>query len=422
MAVVTENPKAARSTVASGLNPALRRPTGLHVCMIAYTFYPFDARVRREAETLAAHGYHVRCLTTKTAALSPRRFVLQNVEVRELRVGKYRGKSQFAYALSYLFFLVAATLACLRLMAKGELDIVHAHNLPDFLVFAGLIPRVCGRKVVLDIHDSIPETFSTKFSGPTLLWKALCFEESISARVAHRIICVNEPQRRALVARGIPEAKTFVSMNVPDPRIFGRPALDAGMGRTAGTFKLVYHGTMAERLGVDLVIRAVARLAHSIPSIRLHLWGDGDDLPRFRSLARELGVDDHVEFRPDGYPLEELPSRLRVMDVGVVGNRRNAATELMLPVKMMEYAALGIPAVVPRLRTIEHYFSDGMAAFYQPEDVESLSSALFELYSDLDRRSRQAARAKVFLAKYGWDQQGPELAGFYDELMESTRQ
>ena len=64
--------------------------------MIAYTNYAFDARVRREAETLASQGFRVRCLTTKNGG-APARFVLDGVEVQELRVPKYRGKSTRAY-------------------------------------------------------------------------------------------------------------------------------------------------------------------------------------------------------------------------------------------------------------------------------------------------------------------------------------
>ena len=118
------------------------RPNGF-VCMIAYTVYAFDARVRREAETLAANGFTVRCLTTRSGP-SPARFVLNGVEVRELNVPKYRGKSKLAYAASYLWFLVATSAVCLRLLVARELDVVHAHNLPDFLVFAGLLPRLLG--------------------------------------------------------------------------------------------------------------------------------------------------------------------------------------------------------------------------------------------------------------------------------------
>lgn len=387
--------------------------------MVVYTDYAFDARVRREAETLAGHGFHVRCLALTTDIMPAAAFILEGVEVQPLPVVKYRGKSKLAYLLSYLHFLLSSTVVCVRLLIRGELDVVHVHNLPDFLVLAGLLPRMAGCKIVLDVHDSVPETFATKFSGRSLLWTLLCLEERFSALVAHRVICVNHPQRETLVKRGIAASKTFISMNVPDPRIFSQPESGDLTSARSGHVNLVYHGTMAARLGVDLVIRAVARLQQRLPCIQLHLWGHGDDLPEFQRLARELNIQDKVLFQPRGFPLQDLPAHLRVMDIGVIGNRRTIAGDLMLPVKLLEYVALGIPAVVPRLKTIEYYFADDMVTFYDPEDVESLAQAIHRLCSQPETRRKQAAQALRFLDEHGWNRQGRELVSFYRELVEN---
>jgi len=181
----------------------------------------------------------------------------------------------------------------------------------------------------------------------------------------------------------------------------------------------VYHGTMAERLGVDLIIQAVARLRDRMPCARLHLWGHGDDLAGFQRLAGELGIDDLVLFKPKGFPLQELPTQLASMNLGVVGNRRNAATDLMLPVKLMEYVSQGIPAVVPRLKAIEHYFSDAMVTYYEPEDVQSLADAIYRLYCEPERRSTQVERAGAFLDEYGWERQGVDFVNLYQQLVEN---
>lgn len=386
--------------------------------MIAYTNYAFDARVRREAETLVAHGYHVVCLTTSNGRPS-RQFSLRGVEVHELGVAKYRGRSPLAYLASYLRFLLSLSVVCVRLLLRGDLDVVHVHNLPDFLVLAGLLPRLAGRKVVLDVHDSVPETFASKFGASSFMRWTLCLEERLSALVAHQVICVNHLQRDTLVARGVPYGKTFVSMNVPDPRIFDRAAPRRMRPRGGAEFNLVYHGTMAHRLGVDLIIQAVARLRSRIPRLRLHLWGDGDDLAAFQELARELDLDDCILFAPEGVPIEELPERLAEMDLGVLANRRSAACQLMLPVKLLEYVALRVPAVAPRLRTIQHYFANDMVAYYDAEDVDSMADAIHALYATPDVRSRQAERARGFLREYGWERQGAELVNLYQGLMGS---
>lgn len=398
---------------------ATHAPKKRFVCMVAYTVYSFDARVRREAETLAAAGFSVRCLTTRSGP-SPTRFTLNGVEVRELNVPKYRGKSLVKYAASYLWFLAVTSVISFRLMMDDELDILHAHNLPDFLVFAGLLPRVMGRKVVLDVHDSVPETFATKFSQTSFLWRLLCLEERLSALVAHRVICVNQPQRDTLVARGIPRAKTRVLMNAPDPSIFRPLPTRQRGGAGAVACNLVYHGTMSERLGVDLIIAAVANVKHRLPGVRLHLWGTGDDLERFQRLADVLGVGDRVLFNPQGFALHELPQHLQSMDMGVVGNRRSVAGELMLPVKLLEYVSLGIPAIVPRLRTIQHYFADDMVRYFEPESVESLAEAIYEVHSTPDLTCKQIVRARAFIEQYGWERQGEEFVAEYRGLAGGT--
>lgn len=386
--------------------------------MIAYTDYRIDARVRREAETLASNEFDVVCLTTRNGG-KPTRFTLDGVTVQELGVSKYRGKSTVAYALSYLRFLAAASAVCLQRLATRKLDVVHVHNLPDFLVFAGLLPRLAGRKVVLDVHDSVPETFAAKFPSSPLAVRALYLEERLSAAVANRVICVNEPQRETLVGRGIPRSKTFVSMNVPDPRIFGSGHTRIEPVARDDKWSLVYHGTMVDRLGVDLIIKAVARLLPRLPGLELHLWGHGDDLPAFEALAKDLGVGNSVLFKPEGFPLKQLPRQLMPMDIGVVGNRRSAACDLMLPVKLLEYVALNIPAVAPRLRTIQRYFSDDMVGYYEPEDVDSMAEAIYVLCADPQRRRAQAARAAAFLTEHGWERQGAELVNLYDKLVEN---
>src|SRR4051812_16040911 len=97
-----------------------KKPT---VCMVAYTDYVFDARVRREAETLAANGFRVLCIKIRNGP-EPETYVLNGVEIRELNIPKYQGKSPASYVASYLRFLVAASAICARLLLKGDLEVV----------------------------------------------------------------------------------------------------------------------------------------------------------------------------------------------------------------------------------------------------------------------------------------------------------
>src|SRR5262245_8201368 len=220
------------------------------VCMIAYTQYTYDHRIRREAETLAAQGhYHVSLLVPKEHDV-PQIYAEHGVHVRELNMPQYQGKSKRRYIASYLEFLLRAFFVCNKLLLLRQVDIFHVHNMPNFLVFSAILARVCGKKLILDIHDSVPETYAAKFNenpNKMLFW-LLCCEEVICCRLAHKIICVNHLQRDALVSRGIHPAKITISLNVPDCRWYkmnGRIKLDKGETKQ---FKLVYHGTLAKRL------------------------------------------------------------------------------------------------------------------------------------------------------------------------------
>jgi glycosyltransferase involved in cell wall biosynthesis len=88
----------------------------------------------------------------------------------------------------------------------------------------------------------------------------------------------------------------------------------------------------------------------------------------------------------------------------------------MLPVKMLEYVALGIPVIVPRLKAIEFYFDDEMVSYFEAEDVDSLADRILELYMDESRRKSQVQKAKRFLEKYGWPRHQHELLEVYKQL------
>ena len=386
--------------------------------MVAYTEYQHDARVRREAEALAhTCRYQVSILVLKTGE-RPKTSEIAGVRVIEVNQAKYAGGNKLFYISSYFQFFSRCLAVCTWLFLKGRVDFIHVHNMPDFLVFAAILPRAFNCRLILDIHDSMPETYLSKFSGQNSVpFKLLSLEEQASAAIAHRVVCVNHVQKDVLVSRGIRSDKVTITMNIPDPALFpvnGNPGVAV---RQNGVFRMVYHGTIAKRLGVDLAVRAVAQLAPVIPGIEFHLWSNaGAAMDSIESLATELNVSSKVHLLRGGVPLERLADELKIMNLGIVSNRKEVATELMLPVKMLEYIALGIPVVAPWLKCIRHYFSEAMVTFFEPENVESMASAILALYQDPERRLEQARQAKAFLDRYNWDKHKYELISMYDNL------
>ena len=388
-----------------------------HVCMIAYTIYSSDARVRREAETVASIPGHAVTVLSLREQENPRMIEKGGVLIKELNIAKYRGKSSSNYIFSYVKFTFLAFLECTRLLARKTLDVVHVHNMPNFLVFAGLIPLFSGKSNILDIHDTMVETYAAKFADRPrkLLEWGLRIEEAICCRMVHHIVCVNDIQKAALVRRNIPEEKIVVAMNVPDPKIFDHNRSIKARPNEDGKFRMIYHGTVTKRVGVDQAIRVISKLDGKIPGLEFHIVGEGDDLEEFRELSKSLGVENKVHFRRR-VPLEGLVPILRDMDLGIIPNGRNVATELMLPVKMLECIALGIPVVAPRLMTITHYFTEDMIFYFDPDDVGSMAEAVLEASVSVEARLKKARAALCFLELHGWESHKSDFIEMYQGL------
>jgi len=388
-----------------------------HVCMIVYTLYSSDARVRREAETVASlPGKTVTVLSLKEQE-KPRVLQKGGVLIKELNISKYRGKSGIRYIFSYLFFTFVAFLECTRLLSRKSLDVVHVHNMPNFLVFAAIFPLLFRKPIILDIHDTMVETYAAKYSnrGGNIIERVLRLEEAISCRMASRIVCVNDIQKEALVRRNIPEKKIIVAMNVPDPKVFDHDRIIQVGPKEHGKFRLIYHGTVAKRVGVDQAVHVVSKVDGRVPGLEFHIVGDGDDLEEFKKLSRRLGVENKIFFRGK-VPLEGLIPILSGMDLGIVPNGRNIATELMLPVKMLECIALGIPVMAPRLKTITHYFTEDMVFYFDPDDLDSMAEAVLEASASEEARLNKAKTARRFLETYGWESNKRDFIEMYRSL------
>ena len=387
------------------------------ICMIAYTHYRSDARPRREAEALIEAGHSVDFLALSTDGERHEEH-LGGVRVIDLPVARYRGSARGAYITSYLRFFASAC----RVVTGRHLDdpygVVWVHTMPDFMVFASLPARLFGARVVLDVHDTMPELYRSKFSVPAVhpLIRVVQAQESLSCAFADHVIAVHEPHRQRLIRAGADPTNLSVVMNLPDPAIFGEtnePEGDSAADPAAP--RLVYHGTIARRLGLDLAVRAFDRASVQLPGARFDIFGSGDFAGEVRTAIDACDAPNRIHFTDQRFAVDDVPSMLDGAAVGIIPNRRDPATELMLPVKLLEYVYLGIPTVAPRLPAIEHYFDEQSVAFYQPGDEESLTVALSRLLSDSAERTRLRRRAWEFTREYAWEKMKRELLGIVDE-------
>lgn len=380
--------------------------------MIAYTVYSRDGRVRRCANAFAGRGDQVDVICLKEEWPSRD----DNVNLIGLPLARYRGNSHYRYLGSYLTFFWRATARAVRRSRRHRYDVAIVCTMPDAAILSALPLRAFGSKLVLDIHDTMPELYRDKFAG----WhgatgaRMLMFGERACARLADRVLAVHELHAERLISVGIPAAKLRVVLNSPDPRIFKRyPSVPRG----GDDFNLVCHGTVTRRLGLDVALHAIAILRQRLAaSPHLTIIGEGDYLGPIRALAESLGIQSQVTFR-QSMPVEALPAALASATIGLVPNLGSAATHLMLPVKLLEYATLGIPIISARLRAVEHYFGDDALEYFEPGDPVELAEAIERLRRSPGRRAALADRACQIAVRLGWESQRVHLFEAIDSIL-----
>ncbi len=383
------------------------------VLIIAYTTYVHDGRVKRHAEALAARGDSVDVIALRSGTEG----LQHGVNVIGIPIQRYRGASRASYLNSYVRFFASAARLGYRLGRVQPYDVVIACTLPDTAVLSALPARWCGSRVILDIHDTMPELYQEKFGGRrgALGAKALMVMERLCAGFADRVFAVHQLHRMRLERAGIPPEKITVVMNSPQPRIFKMARY--GAPQSSPQCVLACHGTITRRLGIDTAIKAVSLLVDRIATVRLRVLGGGDYLEEARRLASRLGVADRVHFEGVA-PIENLPALLRDVTIGLVPNHASSATHLMLPVKLMEYAALGIPVVASRLRTVEHYFPDSAVRLVTPGDSDAMANAIQELFDAPGLRRQLARNAHGIARELSWAHQEAQFFAAIDKLIE----
>ena len=382
-------------------------------CMIVDNNYP-DIRVEREARALVRRGHHVEVICLRNAG-APKLERVDGLVVHRLPVRRQRGMGLASQAVEYVAFWAWAFALVSVLHLRRRFDVVQVHNVPDFLVFAALVPKLAGARVLLDLHDLMPEFYASRFGGRmgSLPVRLVRWQERISTAFADRVLTVTELWRQTLVERGLDAGKVDVVMNLPDDELFGRR--EPQVRRAPDRITVVYHGTLTYRYGVDQLVLAVASLGDRIP-IDLIIHGRGELVPELEALIAELGMTDRVRMSTVMLPTAALPALIAQADIGVVPNRNDVFTDGILPTKLMEYAALGIPAVVARSTATTAYFDDSMVHYVEPDNVAALAGGIEELARDPDRRLAMARSAQSFTDRHAWSAEAERYVDIVEQL------
>jgi glycosyltransferase involved in cell wall biosynthesis len=385
--------------------------------MVHLSDFHFDSRIQRQATALAERGDVVElvCVGQRDELRVGKGVIRVHPVADEKPSGGVR-----SYLQGYTWFLARAALRLSALERREHFDIVEAHNMPDALTLAAILPKLRGAPVILNLHDTFPELLVSKFGRrhDASVVRLLELEERVSAALADQLITVTEEARARLAQRGVGVGRTRIVMNSPDQGVFG-PARTPIELPVHGQLRVLYHGGTAPRYGVETLVRAFGRLAQTADRLSLRICGTGVELPMLRELAARVAPDRIEVVGP--IPFESIPGELATAHIGAVSTLHDRFTELLLPVKLLECVHMGLPVVCSRLSGITGYFSDRELRLFEPGNPDDLAAAIEDICANPVAAQERAARAAKRLETITWESQRAGYLELVDRLVSSRR-
>jgi len=394
---------------------------GKRVGIVVLSEYPDDPRPRRTADAFLRQGMKVDYICVAEGK-SPWHDKSSGIDLFRIPMKRQRG-GKLAYAYQYSAFILASAVMLAVRSCRRRYDLIYINNMPDILVVSALLPKMLGAKVILDLHDPMPELMMTIFdkSPGSKSVRAVRFLEKWSVARADQVVVPNEAFRRLLAARTPPATGIAVVMNSPDESIFplrgacARPALNAN-----GTEPVIvmYHGTLVERNGLDVAVEAFACLRNTLPGAQLHIYGKATPfLETVMQWARDRGLQQSV-LHFGQRPLEQIVNAIDFCDVGVIPNRSNAFTNMNTPTRIFEYLARGKPVIAPRTPGIQDYFGEDSLLFFEPGNADELAQKIEFVASQPNESLAITERGQQAYKAHAWQRERETLVRMVGKLLQ----
>src|SRR3989344_2823 len=178
---------------------------------------------------------------------------------------------------------------------------------------------------------------------------------------------------------------------------------------------IITTSRLVHKNGIDILIRAAAILKTRIPNFQfqIRILGSGADEEKLKSLAKELGVSDRVEFLGHIEP-DVLPKYYAEADIFVRPSRSEG-----LGNSFLEAMAAGLPIIGTRLGGIPDFLSEGETGlFCEVDDADDLAEKIQRLIADEPLRQRLIANGRRLVEEtYDWGKIARQMENIFGRLL-----
>jgi glycosyltransferase involved in cell wall biosynthesis len=386
-----------------------RRSARYDICAAVISDLPFDARVWKEARSLAAAGRRISLIGAAYEIEHARRFRDDSgVEVLELPFG-WRDRPK-----SYprrIWVLLRVCFAVLTTPARAY----HSHDIHVGPV-SWLAAKLRGAKLIYDGHELWGEQYDPGWRS-WLIANVGALIERLMVRSSDVVITTN-PSRAEVLRKRYGREDIVVLGNVPPLQ---RNVVPLDPGYPPGKRVLLYQGWInPEARCFRETVQALALVDDDVEFVILGFgWDAARD--RIRGWAREAGVADRVHFLPPR-PWDELVATAAKATVGLVPIRGGPLNHQLGDTnKLHEYLMGGLPVIasdLPEIRRIATMGEPHVGELFEPSSPDSIAAALRRVLEDPEQLTARRRQARQVAAEHlNWGIEERRLVAAYDHLL-----
>lgn len=378
---------------------------------------PFDTRVWQEAVTLADHGYVVSVICPKGKGYTKEEEYLQGVHIFRHSLPE-EGNGALGYLREYFSALKEEIRLAKKIYKEIGFDVIHGCNPPDDIYMVARKFKKYGVKYVFDHHDICPELFEAKF-GQTkrLLYFSQIWLERQTYRHCAFAFVTNESYKKIAVERGGMDPRKVLVLR-SGPRLERMKIMPPRENLKRGYRYMVgYLGVIGQQEGVEYLLEAAQYIKEHENNVFWGIVGGGPHLEALKKKAKEMGLDDCVEFTgriPDPQMLEYM----NTADVCVNSDKWNSMNDKSTMNKILEYMALGKSIV--QFDMTEGRYSAGEASLYaKNNDAVDMAEKIIELLKDPERRKKMGEYGRNRIrTELSWEHTSQVLLDGYEKFFE----
>ena len=390
--------------------------------MILDDVFPPDPRVENEAITLINGGYEVFlfCLHNGNQKTNE---LINGIKIRRYKFSKLTYKlSALSYDLPFYKMIMRPKIN--HFIKKNNIDFLHIHDIRIAeTVFQ--VNKKYKLKVVLDLHDNIPENMRfyphlRKFPGKYIIspkkWK---IKESEFIIKADKIITVSPNFAKDIIEENNIEKEKMILVPNTVRKSFFKEAIYSKVieEKYSNKFVVLYLGDTNIRRGLLTAIRATELLSKRIVNFKLVIVGQNTTDSILKEETKKLNLESFIDF--EGWQDVSLfPSYIVASNICISPLYRSIQHDVAYANKIFQYMSLGKPILVSNAtaqKEIVERINSGLV--HQEKNKDDFSSKVLELYQNEEKAEELGNNGKQFIEnEFSWEVTSLALVKLYNEL------